>query len=135
MVLMVWIEQIMDYGPWVSDFSQMCRKTVIRRLMNYLPLSIEIQRAVAIDSQNEGGKKDLSEFTGVIDAEFTQSETEDAPTADQAPKQSKLEKMAAKNKPAAPATVHCPDTEKDRPQADCETCRKREIDGTKCPAL
>lgn len=83
-------------GPWVTDFAQMCRKTVIRRLMNYLPLSIEIQRAVAVDSQNEAGVKDLSEFTGVIDAEYTQVDDdgngEDTEAAE--PRKSKLEQMA-----------------------------------------
>jgi len=38
-------------GPWVSHFVEMARKTVVRRLFKYLPVSIEIQRAVTIDEQ------------------------------------------------------------------------------------
>lgn len=36
-------------GPWVTDWEQMARKTVIRRGAKYLPLSIESQRAIAQD--------------------------------------------------------------------------------------
>ena len=44
-----------DNGPWVTDFDQMSVKTVVRRLFKYLPVSIEIQRAVGLDEQAELG--------------------------------------------------------------------------------
>ena len=43
------------YGPWADHYEQMGRKTMIRRLFNYLPVSIEMAEAAAIDSQGEGG--------------------------------------------------------------------------------
>lgn len=36
-------------GPWVTDFSQMARKTVLRRIFNYLPRSVEVRRALDAD--------------------------------------------------------------------------------------
>lgn len=40
-----------DSGPWATDFEEMARKTVIRRLFKYLPVSVEIQKAVTLDEQ------------------------------------------------------------------------------------
>lgn len=46
-----------DYGPWVTDEDQMRRKTVIRRMSNYLPMSIEFANALTVeDAVNEGNR-------------------------------------------------------------------------------
>lgn len=44
-----------DSGPWVSHFDEMAKKTAIRRLFKYLPVSVEMQRAVSMDEQAEAG--------------------------------------------------------------------------------
>lgn len=40
-------------GPWVTDYVAMALKTVIRRMFKYLPVSVEMQRAVALDELAE----------------------------------------------------------------------------------
>ena len=42
-------------GPWVDHFDEMAKKTVIRRLFKYLPVSIELQKAVVMDERAEAG--------------------------------------------------------------------------------
>jgi recombination protein RecT len=41
-------------GPWVTDWSEMARKTVVRRLCKYLPLSPELADALVADEKVEG---------------------------------------------------------------------------------
>lgn len=45
-----------DGHPWGAHFVEMGRKTVIRRLAKYLPLSIEFQTAAALDGMADSGK-------------------------------------------------------------------------------
>lgn len=53
------------YGPWKDHFIEMGRKSVVRRLAKYLPLSIEFQTAAALDGLAEGGKdQHLDAFDG-----------------------------------------------------------------------
>ena len=40
-----------DRGPWVTDYEAMALKTVIRRAARYLPMSTDVQQAVAADEQ------------------------------------------------------------------------------------
>lgn len=65
------------YGPWKDHFIEMGRKTVIRRLAKYLPLSIEFQTAVALDNQAEAGK---DQRLDTIDGEFMLVQDDDAPS-------------------------------------------------------
>lgn len=46
-----------DSGPWVTDYEQMVRKTIIRRACNYLPMSIELTNALAVSDAVEQGKR------------------------------------------------------------------------------
>ncbi|WP_276839154.1 recombinase RecT [Herbaspirillum huttiense] len=67
------------YGPWKDHFVEMGRKTVIRRLSKYLPLSIEFQQAAALDGMAEAGR---DQGMGTIDADFLLL-PDDAPAVDQ----------------------------------------------------
>ena len=63
--------------PWTVHFTEMGRKTVIRRLAKYLPLSIEFQTAAALDGMAEGGK---DQHLDTLDGDFA-IVPEDAPYA------------------------------------------------------
>lgn len=70
-----------NYGPWKDHPIEMGRKTVIRRLAKYLPLSIEFQTAAALDSMAEAGKDQQLDS---IDGDFLVL-PDDAPALEQQP--------------------------------------------------
>jgi recombination protein RecT len=53
--------------PWQAHFIEMGRKTVIRRLAKYLPLSIEFQQAATLDEQAASGR---DQHNDAFDGEF-----------------------------------------------------------------
>jgi recombination protein RecT len=56
-----------QWGPWKDHYPEMGRKTVIRRLAKYLPLSIEFATAAALDGQAEAGEQNMA---SVLDGDF-----------------------------------------------------------------
>jgi recombination protein RecT len=44
-----------QYGPWVSDYPEMARKTVVRRLSKYLPMSVDLAKAFDHEDAQESG--------------------------------------------------------------------------------
>jgi len=57
-----------DSGPWKDHWEEMAKKTVIRRLFKYLPVSVEIQRAVVLDEAADAGIAQGNEYT--LDGDF-----------------------------------------------------------------
>lgn len=55
-------------GPWSNHWEEMAKKSVIRRLFKYLPVSIEAVRAVEIDEKSERGEAVTEQ--DFIEAEF-----------------------------------------------------------------
>lgn len=43
-------------GPWVTDYDEMCRKTVAKRLAKWCPMSPEVARAIELDNKHEAGE-------------------------------------------------------------------------------
>jgi len=54
--------------PWVSNWDDMARKTAARKLFKWLPVSIEMQRAVGLDDMAESGQS--QRLGDIIDAEL-----------------------------------------------------------------
>ena len=89
-------------GPWTSDYSEMARKTVVRRLCKMLPLSEEkLGRALELQAAAESGVPDFSDvvdtFGEVVDPET--GEVRDAsppqPSRSEALKERVAQKAAA----------------------------------------
>ena len=73
------------YSPWNNYYEEMANKTVIRHMWKYLPISVEIQEAVAHDEGTARSIKDITpdddiflEAPEPIEVE-AQEETEDIP--------------------------------------------------------
>ncbi len=66
-------------SPWGGHFSEMGRKTVLRRLFKYLPVSIELASAAALDELNARGESQA--LDNVLDGDYITP----APADDAAP--------------------------------------------------
>lgn len=60
---------------WKAHFEEMGRKTAIRRLAKYLPLSVELATAVAMEDTAARG--DAQNLEGVLDGDYTVGSTMD----------------------------------------------------------
>lgn len=55
-------------GPWVTHYEEMGRKTAIRRIAKFLPVSIELRRAIELDEQAEANES--QSLGAVLDVPF-----------------------------------------------------------------
>ncbi len=93
--------QAKNSGPWVTDTEEMYRKTVIRRLFKYLPMSVEMAKAVtAMDVSETGNTADLAVFDVVATAE-----TQEAAELPPAPVESLKDRLRKKAEEEAPVVT------------------------------
>ncbi len=69
-----------ESGPWVTNWEEMARKTVIRRLSKYLPLSVEFAEAVELDELGSRGIAQSIEFDHAGQLVHAPISTQDEPT-------------------------------------------------------
>lgn len=78
--IMVRAVQKKSSSPWQTDYDAMARKTIIRRLFKYLPMSDEIEYAVAADEQADQGNQNNAIL---VDDFITSEQTNEQPIQQQ----------------------------------------------------
>jgi len=76
------------YSPWNNYYEEMANKTVIRHMWKYLPISVELQQAVAHDEGTARSIKDITPDDDIfleapepieVEVQETQEDTEEFP--------------------------------------------------------
>jgi recombination protein RecT len=71
-------------GPWVTDYGEMCRKTVVRRLFKYLPVSTSVVNEKTGMTLNDVLSRE-DELAPLLDAEIVNDSAQGALTAGRHP--------------------------------------------------
>lgn len=73
------------HSPWLSHYEDMAIKTVFRKLFKWLPVSVEMQRAISIDEAAER-QENLLDYNDVIDMPVEDGEIEEVKNTSKAEK-------------------------------------------------
>lgn len=103
-----------DSSPWGAHYAEMGRKTVLRRLFKYLPVSIELAQAAALDDLSSAGHSQA--LDNVLDGDYiTPVEDGDEDDADDAGNEQAAAEQETSGAPAPKAKA---ETGKPAPTAE-----------------
>lgn len=115
------IERIRQGAPsknspaWTNFYDEMARKTVIRRLIKRIPISLELAQAANMDDRAaSSGEQDSAIASAIIDVEGIELPAENTAQAEPPKQSSKKAEKQAKAEEAAPP----PNMEQPKPQAE-----------------
>jgi len=59
------------FGPWVDNFEEMARKTVLKKLLKYAPLKVEVAQALTADG---GVTRDIQDDMTIVPVEYIEND-------------------------------------------------------------
>jgi recombination protein RecT len=106
-------------GPWITDEDEMWRKTAVRRLSKYLPLSVEMAAALTLQAGAEAGETSIGQVGSVLDLDLGEEPEPISTKADQLAAKIAGKKQVEEPKKEPPAEP--PEAEEENPSLSQET--------------
>ncbi len=100
------VQSAKRYGkqtPWDTDFAEMARKTVLRRITKFLPKSVELAQAIALDEAASFGRSQDLQIDDVIEGTWTPVHVDDEQQDEQATDSAATGAAPADSQQQAPA--------------------------------
>lgn len=88
--------QAANDGPWVTDTAEMQRKTVVRRLCKYLPLSPELVKALSVEESMDRGELQTIDVSLIEETPTGEAPSIDGPKSNVANLKTKVADKVAK---------------------------------------